>query len=150
MIPILGGIVTPAARAFGHKLSLGLTGAVMLGVTIFLFIESKKRTWMDGHWQIYGPLYLSLFGGLLMCADPVRHVLQDASIVDAPQYRHGCPTEDMKCLSVWGWLFTVGFTYVGIVFLVWGTMWNADLIGKCHDLRDKWREIRSAHDYQRV
>lgn len=141
--------MTPAARAFGHKLSLALTGSVMLGVAIFLLKESSKRTYLDGHWQVYGPLYLSLFGGLLMCADPLRHVLQDADIVDMPQYEPDCGTETIKCLSKWGWIFTIACTYIGIMFLVWGTMWNADLIGKCRDLREKWREIRQ-ESYQRV
>jgi len=125
----------------------------MVGVTVFLWRESRKR-WGDTHWEIYGPLYLSALGGILMLADPLRHVLQDKDVLTLPMYRHDCGSETIKCLSVAGWVITIGCTYVGILLLVVGTMWNADLIGKLRDIRDKWREIRNGAaanaDYQRV
>jgi hypothetical protein len=141
VIPLIGGIVTPAARAAGHTLALALTGTVMVGVVIFLWMEKKKR--FGTHWDVSGPLYLSALGGALMIADPLRHVLQDNDVVVMNQYRPDCPTENFACLSTIGWIFTVAFTYSGIALLVIGTMWNADLIGKCEEIRDKWREIRS-------
>jgi hypothetical protein len=103
---------------------------MVLGISVFLIIEKKKR--FGTHWEVNGPLYLSLFGGILMCLDPLRHVLQDNGLVTMNQYRPGCEDESMKCLSVigssflfsldtvlaifvllLGWTFTVGFTYVG-------------------------------------
>lgn len=122
-------------------MGLALTGTVMVGVIIFLWLEKKKR--FGTHWEIYGPLYLSTLGGLLMIADPLRHVLQDNGIVNMNEYISGCPTENFACLSTIGWIFTVAFTYSGIALLVVGTMWNADIVGKCEEIRDKWREIRS-------
>lgn len=143
MIPLIGGIVTPAARAAGHTLGVALTGTVMVGVIIFLWMEKKKR--FGTHWNVYGPLYLSTLGGLLMIADPMRHVLQDNDVVTMNEYRSGCPTENFACLSTIGWIFTVAMTYGGIALLVIGTMWNADIIGKCEEIREKWGEIRQAH-----
>lgn len=143
MIPLLGGIVTPAAKQAGHTTALILTGLVWIGVCIFLYTELKKR--FGSHWEIYGPLYLSFFGGLLMVLDPLRHVLNDNKVTDMPEYRPNCPTENFACLSTIGWIFTVGFTYSGITLLIIGTMWNADIVGKCEEIRDKWREIRSVN-----
>lgn len=144
MIPLIGGTVTAGARRAGHTMSLALTGAVMVGVIFFLLRERKKRPGTG--WELNGPLILSALGGVLMLLDPLRHVLQDQGVVDMPQYRHGCETEDMKCLSVYGWLLTVVFTYSGIGLLVFGTMWNADLLGKLEEIRDKWNEIRAEHE----
>lgn len=143
MIPLIGGTVTAGARKAGHVMSLGLTGAVMIGVMFFLFKEKKKR--FGSFWEVNGPIMLSAIGGFLMLLDPLRHVLQDKDIVDMPQYRHGCETEDIGCLSVWGWLLTIVGTYSGIALLVFGTMWNADLLGKCEEIREKWREIQAEH-----
>jgi len=124
-------------------MALCLTGAVLIGVFFFLFKEKGKR--FGTFWEVNGPIAISSIGGLLMLLDPLRHVGQDQGIVTMPQYDEGCGTETMKCLSVYGWLLTVAATYIGIALLVFGTMWNADIIGKCQDIRDKWNEIRAQH-----
>ena len=136
--------MTAGARRAGHTMALGLTAAVMIGVVIFLCREKSKR--FGTHWEINGPLYLSALGGILMMLDPLRHVLQDAGVVTMSEYKPGCEDESFKCLSTIGWVFTVAFTYSGIALLVFGTMWNADLLGKLEEIRDKWREIRAEHD----
>lgn len=112
-----------------------------MGVLIFLWREKDKR--FGSHWEVFGPLYFSLAGGLLMLADPTRHVLTDKGVVNWHMYKTGCDDETFKCLNTYGWLFTIGCTYVGIGLLVFGTMWNADIIGKCGEIRDKWNEIRA-------
>lgn len=55
----------------------------------------------------------------------------------------GGTIEKMHCLSTVGILFTEVFTYVGFALLAFATMWNADLIGKLKEIRDKFREIRA-------
>lgn len=58
------------------------------------------------------------------------------------EYRAGCPTETMACLSVVGWLFTITFTYLGFFFLAFATMWNAHIVTHLKHIAEKWRELR--------
>jgi hypothetical protein len=36
-------------------------------------------------------------------------------------------------------------TYSGFAMLIIGTLWNANFMDKLREIRDKWRELRSAH-----
>ena len=36
----------------------------------------------------------------------------------------------IKCLSLKGWLITIGSTYLGFFFLVIGSFWNANIMEK--------------------
>lgn len=50
--------------------------------------------------------------------------------------------ENIHHLSFIGVLFTIIFTYSGFVMLAIGTLWNADIIKKCGELRTQWRQLR--------
>jgi len=67
----------------------------------------------------------------LLCADPMRHVLQDHELwtTNSAMYRPGCEHGDIRCLSVVGWVFLT-CTYLGFACLIVGALWNADALGK--------------------
>jgi len=81
-------------------------------------------------------------------ADLMRHVLQDVGwwpsgqFPGSSEYRSGCEDENMSCLSLVGWLFTVVFTYAGFLLLFIGTMWNANIISKLKEIRKQWQQLR--------
>lgn len=50
--------------------------------------------------------------------------------------------ENPKNLSVIGWIFTIFCTYLGFTLLAVGTMWNANLVKKLKEIRQRWRELR--------
>jgi len=107
----------------------------------------------------------------LIMADLMRHVLQDAGVWkecdrlvgvkwdssctwSSSQYHctiartatadHCCKTsqENMGHLSPMGILFTIVFTYSGFACLFVGVLWNANILKKCRQIRDEWRELR--------
>ncbi|KAH3760452.1 hypothetical protein Pelo_7702 [Pelomyxa schiedti] len=58
------------------------------------------------------------------------HVLQDSGIWPAPysnQYRPGCDSENVTCLSAIGWFFTIFCTWSGYTCLIWGVLWLAQI-----------------------
>lgn len=65
----------------------------------------------------------------LVMADLTRHVLQDEGMLPASfsMFRPGCHENDMRCLSLVGWLFTVVCTYSGFICLFIGVLWSADM-----------------------
>jgi hypothetical protein len=148
VIGIIGGTVTAAARTTGHWVSFGMTGAMMLGMTLYVLYCSRTR-W-GTHWQKYGPTYLTFISGFLVMADLTRHVMEDLEIWPeraangwgSGEYREGCPTEHMACLSTVGILFTIIFTYSGFTLLMIGTLWNANIWDKLKDFRAEWRRLR--------
>jgi hypothetical protein len=139
----------------------------MVFVILYLWWGSRKRG--GSRWQKYGPLYVCIAATPLILADLVRHILQDTGVWkecqrpageiwssdctwSSSQYHcteaapHGCiPTkeENLTNLSMIGWLFTIFFTYFGFALLIVGTMWNANIIDKCKDVRRKWRQLRA-------
>jgi len=141
---IVGGTVTTAARSAGHYVSFGVT-FIMLVVMIIFTANSTKRRY-GSKWKKYGPLIFVSLAFPLIMADLTRHVFQDVDWWPPPgssEYRHGCQTENVTCLSVVGWMFTIVMTYLGFTFLVIGTLWNANIIEKLNECVIKWRELRS-------
>jgi hypothetical protein len=51
--------------------------------------------------------------------------------------------ETFACLSLIGWIFTVGLTYSGFALFFFASFWNANLVGKLRDIADKWKSLRS-------
>jgi len=118
---------------------------MMLGITGYMLYNAKKYRF-GTHWQQYGPTYLCAVAALMIMADLMRHVLQDANVWPSPgsdEYRDGCNTETMECLSVVGWTITILCTYIGFALLFFATMWNAKICDKLKDFRAKWRELRA-------
>lgn len=143
----LGSSATVGARRFSHYISFGMNLLLLGGLCIYLYSCAKSRE--RALESKYGPFVTCCLAMALIMADETRHVLQHAAIWRAPsssQYREDCAAgiESFVCLSVVGWLFTVVFTYTGFLLLFTATMWNARICGKIGDIRDKWREIRSA------
>jgi hypothetical protein len=121
---------------------------MMVGMVGYMVYNANKYRW-GRHCTKYGPAWLAAVAALLIMADLSRHVAQDIDLWPAgqwpgsSQYRSGCEDEDMACLSVVGWLFTVVATYTGFTLLFIATMWNAKICEKLKDFRRKWAELRS-------
>lgn len=115
----VGGTVTASARSLGHTISFCVTLAMMLAITAYMIYCSRRRH--GPHCFKYGPTYIMLMASVLIMADLVRHVLQDANIWPEPssrQYRPGCHDETFKCLSGIGIVFTILCTYIGFALLM--------------------------------
>eukprot|EP00697_Spironema_sp_BW2_P018028 gnl/Spiro4/9889_TR5245_c0_g1_i1.p1 gnl/Spiro4/9889_TR5245_c0_g1~~gnl/Spiro4/9889_TR5245_c0_g1_i1.p1 ORF type:complete len:122 (-),score=28.48 gnl/Spiro4/9889_TR5245_c0_g1_i1:313-678(-) len=95
--------------------------------------SSWRRT--GSHWSRYGPSYCVLIALPLVMADLLRHVLNDAGLIDVPEDYAGTNT-----LNAVGWLFTVIFTWTGFIFMIIGTIWGANIVPKFVSL---WRQYRS-------
>ncbi|KAK8805497.1 hypothetical protein WA158_002153 [Blastocystis sp. Blastoise] len=142
---LISGVVTETARVTGHWISFGLTMVMMYGLAIYVYFHRRKRTQDKDHWHKWGPFYLTLAAAFLVNLDPSRHIFQDLEIWPAPgssEYRPDCHEETFYCLSVVGWLFTVVFTYSGFIFLIIGTLWNADMKDKCKKISNQWKEMK--------
>lgn len=50
--------------------------------------------------------------------------------------------ETMVNLSMIGWVFTIGCTYIGYLLFMIGALWNAHIVDKCRETRHKWRVLR--------
>jgi len=114
-------------------------------IFVVAYTAYKSRSRRGTHWNIYGPTYLVVLAAVLIMADLVRHVMQDVGFWPGPssnEYRHGCESENMSCLSAIGWLFTVVCTYSGFILLFIGTMWNANIISKLKQIKEKWQALR--------
>jgi len=144
VIGLVGGTVTSSARSLGHYVSFGVTLAMLIMMSLYTLYTVKRRTLPN--WNKYGPLYLTLISVPLIMADLLRHVLQDVGSWPSPgssEYRPGCESENVTCLSVVGVFFTIIMTYLGFAFLVVGSLWNANICEKLREIRIKWREIRT-------
>jgi len=133
----------------GHYISLGITGAMMIALNVYMFhCAIKKRSKLPFAKQ-FGPFFLTVGAALLILADLFRHVLQDTKVwpegpwPGSSQYRSNCNEENVTCLSAVGWVFTIVCTYSGFVLLFWGTMWNANLVQKLKQIRLQWQALRS-------
>jgi len=141
--------VASSARATGHYVSFAITGALMVGINLYMLYGAiKKRKSYSSHWRRFGPLYCTLFAALLIMADLTRHILQDLDLWEAgpfpgsSEYRSDCDAENVSCLSPIGALFTIVFTYSGFILLFTGTMWNANLWSKLKQIKHRWRALR--------
>jgi len=118
---------------------------MMLGMTLYMAYNARKYRWGKCYVK-YGPTILTALAGMLVMADISRHVMQDIGWWPAPgssQYRSGCEHENIECLSVVGWFFTIVMTYTGFSLLFVATMWNAKICEKLKGFRQKWRELRA-------
>jgi len=143
------GAVASSARATGHYISFAITGALMIGINLYMLYGAiKKRTSYSSHWKRFGPLYCTMLAALLIMADLTRHILQDLDVWEAgpfpgsSEYRPNCEAENVTCLSLIGALFTIVFTYSGFILLFAGTMWNANLWSKLKQIKRRWRALR--------
>ena len=59
----------------------------------------------------------------------------------------GCHSQEVfSCLGGMGTLFTAVFTYFGFTLLLWGSLWNANLIQKLSKAKDQWNQLRGNGD----
>jgi len=120
----------------------------MVGLSIYHWYHAKNNRF-GTHWQKWGPTYLTLIATLLVLADPLRHVLQDANVWTSPssyEYKANCDSETLRCMSVTGGLITIGCTYTGFLLLAIAVGWNANIVEKFGELRQRWRELRGSSD----
>ncbi|GLC35409.1 hypothetical protein PLESTB_000567700 [Pleodorina starrii] len=141
----MGITATAGAKAFSHTFSLALTLAILTNLAQYTAWKALGRS--GTHWQRFGPAWLLVIATPLMCADLMRHCLQDSDIWTGPSsrmYRDHCgPVSGLHgfwCLSITGWLFSIVFTYSGFVLLVTAVLWSSNLIAK---LRLAWTGLRS-------
>jgi len=145
VVAIAGGSATAAARQSGHLASIIITAALMLALFLYTLRGSRVRS--GTHVDKYGPSYLVGFAVPLVLADLVRHVLLDHySWSELSMYRDDCNDEYLNCLSTTGILVTIVCTYTGFLLLFVGSLWNANILDKCRDIRSKWQEIRRDSD----
>jgi hypothetical protein len=78
VIGILGGTVTASARSMGHSISFGITLGMMTGISAYTAYCARRRAGPGAN--KYGPTILIILASLLIMADLMRHVLQDANI----------------------------------------------------------------------
>jgi len=121
---------------------------MMVLLNAFMIYTLKNRRHHKKWIQRFGPLMLTLLAAPLILADPLRHVLNDENLVNLSMYRDDTDEENITALSVWGWLFTIIFTYSGFVCLFFGVLWNASIIQKLKVIRMRWRELREASRLQ--
>jgi len=143
VIGIVGGTVTAAARSLGHTISFIITQTMMIGMCFYMYYQSPKRH--GRHLYRYGPFYFVLLSVPLVMADLTRHILQDTNVWPEPgsaEYRDGCPTENVTCLSTVGIIFTIICTYFGFTFLAIGVLWNAKIWDKLKEIKGRWNAIR--------
>jgi len=50
--------------------------------------------------------------------------------------------ETMAHLSMIGWVFTICCTYIGFGLFMFGSLWSANIIDKCKQIRHQWRVLR--------
>lgn len=135
---LVSGTVSAYARHLGHYIAFGITSLLMLVTNAYMLWSAVKYRQGLTPWRQWGPYCLTVLAAFLILADPSRHVLQDTGLWPPPgssQYRSDCSEENMACLSVIGWLFTVVFTYSGFIFLMIGTLWNANFIAKLSKIK---------------
>jgi len=145
VIGLVGGTVSAASRKLGHWISFGVTGGLMLGMVLYMLYNARKYRWGRPHIK-YGPTIMTTFAALLIMADISRHVMQDIGWWPSPgsnQYRDDCEHENLECLSVVGWFFTIIMTYTGFSLLFVAALWNAKICEKLKDFKAKWNELRA-------
>jgi len=128
----------------GHVVGIAITGVMLLAMTIYVGYGTRKR-WGGGCHK-YGPLILVLIAFPLILMEPLRHVLQDTNVwtgSSVHEYKDGCESGYLDCMSVTGWLITITATYVGFVLLFIGSLWNANICKTCSKIREKWRALRN-------
>jgi hypothetical protein len=54
--------------------------------------------------------------------------------------------ENVYHLSVLGWVFTIGFTYIGFILFLFGSLWSGNICEKCRDARHLYRVQRGYSD----
>ncbi|GFR45242.1 hypothetical protein Agub_g6346 [Astrephomene gubernaculifera] len=140
----MGITATAGAKAFSHTFSLALTLAILTNLAQYTAWKGAARSGTP--WRRFGPSWLLLAATPLLCADLVRHCLQDAGIWDGPSsrmYRPGCAPvtglHGFACLSVTGWLFSIAATYSGFALMVTAVLWSSNLVPK---LRAAWRDVQ--------
>jgi len=143
---ILGTTATVSSRHLSHYLSFVMTTIFLIFLLLYLFHHARSSR--VGISQ-YSPFFLVFFSTFFILADPLRHLLQDLHLWLPPsssEYRRGCSNESISCLSLIGWIFTIGCTYLGFAGLIIGMMWNAQIGEKWREIKEKWREIRREED----
>ena len=137
---LTGAAASAGAKRASHALSLGVnllaTGAVAIATA------RRAKTRSGTYWHRKGPMILTIASVFLLCADPIRHVLQDEDVwtTGSSMYRDDCEHADVRCLSAVGWIFTL-CTYFGFACLIAGAAWNADAFGK---IGREWNRRRHA------
>jgi len=131
----------------GHEISFAITLAILILLNAYMIWSARKYRRGLPHFKCYGPLYLTIIASFLIMADLLRHLLLDHNIWTngGGEYRDNCNTENIKCLSVTGWLITFGCTYVGFVLLFIGTLWSANIVAKVKELYRRCSILYNRH-----
>jgi len=143
VIGILSGSASGAARELGHTVAFSVTLTIMVFLVAYMFYRTRFRE--PPALNKWGPFALVCVAAILVVADPLRQFGMDHGLFgdELSMYPdEGCDSETLKCLTAVGWVFTI-CTWLGFTLLIWGTMWNANMMDKLRDIREKWRELRA-------
>jgi len=122
----VGGTVSAVATSLAHYLQWGITLAMMLGIIAFIAYGVKNR-W-GTHWEIHGPLYLTIGASILIMASPSVSCMGDL------KWWTG------KGVPAWVWIV---ITVCGFCVLSVATLWNAHICDKIDEMKMKWAELRA-------
>jgi len=153
-----------------HALTWGINLAVLTNILQFVYNKTKASRKDFTFGRKWGPFFCILASLFLCMADLTRHLVNDAwgtsctelpdgdtlgifgSGGGAPQllgsnFNKYCQPVNVAneytstgALSVWGWLFTIFFTWSGFAFLLVGICWAISLPRK---VATQWRTIRA-------
>eukprot|EP01132_Coremiostelium_polycephalum_P003582 gene3582-4462_t len=149
-INFLGIAVTSAAASFAHAITYAITLAILTNLAQYHLWKCKQRRSDLGHWHQYGPFYLTVIAIPLATFDILRHILVDNGLWTANsryppnEYRPGCTSGNIRCLSVLGVFSAIIFTYSGYILLMIGTIWCAGIHTKMIKL---WQKLRPNKKY---
>ena len=125
--------------------------ALTTNLAQYSFAKCASRR-ADSHFGRYWPGYLVVLSAPLICADLLRHVLQDSGMwTDGSamfneeccnEFAHGCHgLHGIRCLTWVGVVFTLIGTYTGFICMLVGIFNAANLPKK---FRREWRNLRRA------
>lgn len=140
----------PKFKELSHGISFGIMLAMTTNLAQYTFHKCAKRKYRT-HLGRYWPAYSVALSAPLICADLVRHLLQDAGIWGAgsamynetccDKYANGCSGfRGIECLRWPGIVLTIGCTYTGFLCMIIGVLYAVELPKK---VRKQWARIRA-------
>jgi hypothetical protein len=120
---------TAAGRRFSHEVCFAINLAILTNLVQSVIWRCSARPVPD-HFGKYGPAYLMAVAADLLMTDLVRHLFRDAGMPSFDMYHEGCDVPSFACLSVAGWVFTVGCTYCGLICMMASVLWVTDAHAK--------------------
>jgi hypothetical protein len=104
--------VSQRATELSHVLNLATSLAVLTNLLLYMIVRRQTAC----------PIYMMIAATVLITTDLLMNVLQDFGYVRLPMFRDGCE-QGYKCLSAFGWFYSVVFKCFGYICLVGSMVW---------------------------